>query len=299
MKKIIKTKEIPVSIYVIKKMLVFIVLYVLANVLQQILLTGLFVLAGYDPMQGDLPAEHIQVLALYYGFAVYILLVCLYCKYVEKRLFSSMGFNKRIADYIFGVGIAVALLFVIIGCSIVLKGITFEKINEHVDCLYLFALLGGFMVQGAAEEIMCRGFLMTSLMKKVSAPAAIFLSATAFAFPHFLTLFSSDVVYAVIGIINLYLISIIFSLLMIKRKNIWVSCGLHSLWNFWLNGVMGLQVSGKEAGINGIICFSVEKASLINGGAYGMESSVVTMLVLGIVVVSLCIIGEEKNHGIQ
>ena len=98
----------------------------------------------------------------------------------------TIGFNKCIPDYIIGTCIAVILLAIIMG----------------IGCL-----AGGFIIQGAAEEAMCRGFLMASLQKKVSTPVAIFWSATVFAFPHFSNLFMSDFQYVLIGVINLYMIS--------------------------------------------------------------------------------------------
>lgn len=160
-------------------------------------------------------------------------------------------------------------------------------INKIIDVTYCILLLLAYMIQGAAEEVLCRGFMMPSLMKRVSALAAIMISATVFALPHFASLFEAGVVITIIGIVNLYLISFVFVLLILCRTNIWISCALHSIWNFVLYGVFGLTVSSVESDMTGILCFQSNSLSIINGGIYGIESSIVTTVVLGIVVVVL------------
>lgn len=62
-------------------------------------------------------------------------------------------------------------------------------------------------------------------------PLAIAISSTAFAYPHFATLFEAETEFAIIGTINLYLVSTVFSLLVITRSNIWTACGLHGIWS--------------------------------------------------------------------
>lgn len=137
---------------------------------------------------------------------------------------------------------------------------------------------------------------MTTLSKKVPEWLTVICTATAFAFPHFTTIFESDLQYAIIGVINLYLVSTVFSLLVLIRSNIWVACGLHSIWNFLLYGVFGLNLSGSEANGTGILCFRTEGANIINGGVYGIESSIVTTVILGIAVIILLYIRRKVKY---
>ena len=292
-------EEMPTAVYIIKKLLACSLIYMAANILQQVILTGVFFMAGYDPVQGILPSEDVQTTALYYGFAVYILLALLYCKFIEKRSLKSMGLNKKVVDYVYGAGIAAILLILITGICCITGSISYARLDRNVNGTYMIALLGGLIIQGAAEEIMCRGFLFTSLMKKVSVPMAIFWSASVFTFPHLFNLFLSDTKYVIIGIVNLYLISAIFSLLLLWRGNIWISCGLHSIWNFMLYAVMGLTLSGNEKTVEGIICFDAGKSSIINGGSYGIESSIITTFILGITVTILYRIWSKKRGDIN
>ncbi|MBO5207749.1 MAG: CPBP family intramembrane metalloprotease [Lachnospiraceae bacterium] len=280
-------EEMPTAVYIVKKMLAFLVLYFVSGILGEAVIIAGLVAAGYDPLHGGMPSGEIATLIQYFGFIIYLLMAIVYWKGIEKSSIQSLGFDKKIADYVLGVLAAVVLLGAIIGVTLLVGDISFTAVNKNINWGYTIALLLGFMIQGAAEEALCRGFLQTTLMKKVPAYAAILLSALAFAFPHFSTLFEAETKYAMTGIVNLALISIIFSVLRLYRANIWATCGLHSIWNFLLYGVFGLTLSGSESGTTGILCFEVDKCSMINGGAYGLEASILTTVILAIAAMAL------------
>ena len=294
-------EEMPAVIYTIKKVLAFIVLYWVSAVLGESVILGGLYLAGYDALHGVMPTGFVAELLLYYGFAVFLLVTIRYCKGIEKRTVSSMGFNKKIPDYLIGGVVAIVLLAVIMGVCCVLGGISYEGVGKEINGVYMIGLLAGLVVQSAAEEALSRGFLMNSLAKKIPVPLAVFVSATAFAFPHFSSLMEAPIQYCIVGIVNLYLISIIFSMLMLCRSNIWIACGLHGVWNFLLYGIFGLTLSGSETAGQGVLNFKVESANLINGGAYGIEASIITTVVLGIVAALLYVYWNKKKgvaHGI-
>ena len=188
-------------------------------------------------------------------------------------------------------GILIALIVLL--CCIA-GGMSYIGIGKDINFGFQFLVLGGFLIQGAAEEILCRGFLMSSLLKKVSAPWAIFISSTMFMLPHLASM-EAEPVFKILGIVNLYLVSILFSLLILCRSNIWISCGLHSVWNFILYGVLGLTLSGGEANTTGFLCFEVNGSNLINGGIYGVEASIITTAIIGITVV-VCYGGWKKKY---
>lgn len=71
-------------------------------------------------------------------------------------------------------------------------------------------------------------------------------------------------------------------MLVLLCSNIWIACGLHSVWNFVLYGIMGLSVSGSESKLDGLMLFCVEETNILNGAEYGIEASIITTLVLGV-----------------
>lgn len=280
-------QEMPAALYIIKKMLAFFLIYGAAMVAGEVIIIGLLCAMGYDPLSGVMPGGHFPELSKYYGYAVFFAVAVLYARIVEKRGFHSLGFGRRGFDYLTGGAFAAALLAVIVGICCATGAMGFAGLETNVDWLYLIALFGAFAVQSLAEETICRSFLFVSLSKKVSLPLAILVSSTAFALPHLPTVLEAEASFATVGVINLYLVSIVFSLLYVLRANSYIVSGLHCLWNYVLYGIMGLSVSGSGTGADAVLRFEVAAGNLLSGGEYGLEASPITTMVLGITAVIL------------
>jgi len=293
--------EISPREYVIKKLLAFGMIYCSAAILGEGIIIGILYGMGYNPLHGLMPTGMLADLLPYYGFLVFFIMTVLYCKIVEKKTLKNMGFTNSVMDYIVGMSLAILMLLIIIILSCFIGALEFCYYNTNSNKLYLIFWLLAFAIQGTTEEVMCRGFLLQSLGAKITIPVAIIISSTAFALPHFFTLFKSDLEYAVIGSINLYLISVIFSLLVMIRSNIWIACGLHSIWNFVLYAIMGLSVSGSEQKTESIFQFNIKEPNILNGAEYGIEASVITTCVLGILTFLLIKKwkGKVSANGIQ
>uniref|UniRef100_UPI004055DD67 CPBP family intramembrane glutamic endopeptidase n=1 Tax=Agathobacter sp. TaxID=2021311 RepID=UPI004055DD67 len=276
-----------VAEYIIKKLLAFILVYFFSAVIGEGIIIGILYGMGYGPLHGVMPEGQISELLFYYGFVIFSLVTLLYCRFVEKKNIKSIGLLGKPMEYLAGGLLAAILLLLIISISCIFDSITFCGFNTNVNVKSLLLWILAFGIQGATEEIMCRGFLMNSLKNRISIPLAIMISSTAFVFPHLSSLFEMDFVYAMVGIINLYLISIIFSIIVLWRSNIWIACGLHSVWNFILYVIMGLSLSGSESISKGVILFSVKDASILNGAEYGIEASVITTVVLGMLLLAM------------
>lgn len=289
-------EDMPVALYIIKKMLAFfLILTVSTLVAEGVTIVG-HLIAGYNPLMGEMLPLDVMQLIKYYGYALFIVITFIYCRVFEKRKFSSLGFNKKGYDYLVGSVVAVLLLALIIGVCCLTGTMSFGGMVSGFDGLYIVLLLFGFVIQGAMEEVMCRGFLLTSLKKKMSLPLAILVSSTAFAIPHLPTVLSADSMFAVVGVVNLYLVSAVFSLLFVLRSNIYIVCGLHSIWNFVLNGAIGLSVSGTESNANSLMKINVNAENLLSGGAYGIEASIITTVVFAVVVAVLGVICYKRGE---
>ncbi|MBQ9491072.1 MAG: CPBP family intramembrane metalloprotease [Lachnospiraceae bacterium] len=288
--------------YVIKKILAFVLIYFMSAVLGEAVIIGLLSAMGYDPLHGDVPGGEASLLSQFvmnlfslFGFAIFILVTLLYCRIIEKRSAKEI-FGKKPLDYLTGSLIAVTLLAVIVSFCLVTGSMTFEGLGTNIQLPMLLLLLVGYMLQSAAEEVMCRGFLMGALKGKVPTWLAVLVSSTAFAFPHLPSIMEMESKYIVVAILNLYLVAILFSLLVLRRGNLWIACGLHFAWNYVLGGIMGLTVSGGDGAAFGLFLFKVEKGTLLNGGAYGIEASVITTVVLGMVLAVMLLLMHKKSQ---
>lgn len=281
----------------------FVLVYCLSAVLGEGIIIGILYVMGYGPLHGRMPVGQIGGLLPYYGFLVFSFVTLGYWRFVEKQTFRTIGFPRKTLDYLIGALIAVIMLLVIMSVCCISGSMTFWGFNINTDIKKLIIWLLAFVIQGSAEEIMCRGFLLGSLKKRLSVSLAILISSTVFVVLHLIrtTLLDTAPVYAILGIINLYLISFIFSILSMWRSNIWTACGLHSIWNFILNTIMGLSVSGNESVSEGAALFSVKGTNILNGAEYGIESSIITTIVLGMSLFLMVRIwkGRIGKNGIQ
>ena len=108
------------------------------------------------------------------------------------------------------------------------------------------------------------------------------------------TLCSFEAEYIFPGVLCLILISCVFSLLTLRTKSIWAACGLHSMWNFCLSCILGLDLSGSE-GSWAVINMRTSGKNLFNGGRYGIEASIITAAVLAAAAVLLWHMYKRNN----
>ncbi|MCS4474457.1 CPBP family intramembrane metalloprotease [Clostridium botulinum] len=274
--------DISKKVYVIKKLLGFIVVLISSKLIAQAIVILGLATAGYDFLHGEMPSNDAMMLIKHYGVSINLVITILYCKFIEKRNLESMGIvKKKIAkSYFVGTGIAVILLCIIFVLSIFSGAVVYYGKNDDINIILILAYLGGFIIQGAMEEIMCRGFLMNSLLYKIPTSIAILISSIMFAFPHFFALFQSNIIVAIVGIVNLLLFSTVVSLLMIKYNNIWVSCAVHSIWNFILSIIIGINLSGSNSASSVFKFNANENMKLLSGGTYGIEAGLICTIVL-------------------
>lgn len=272
--------EMPTASFILKKFLAFWVCYIAGLLIAEGIVILLHFACGKNMLVGDVFDTQIITLIKYYGYFIMTGVALLYWKLIEKKHLSEMGLTKHFGNYFIGV-IASVILLVLCVAAIVLTGsIEYQGIFENVDILMIALFVGGFIIQGANEEILCRGIVLHALKEKTSVWIAIAVSTVLFIMPHWSSLFYGGAVYGVIGVANLVLISIIFSLLTIRFHSIWAACGLHSFWNAILYCILGLNLSGSDENVTAVFKMQSVGKNILNGGEYGIEASLITTIVL-------------------
>ena len=132
------------------------------------------------------------------------------------------------------------------------------------------------------------------MQKKTSIPVAVGVSAALFTIPHISSMDFRAPAIAVTAVINLILISVIFSLLTVRFRSIWAACGMHSIWNYILYSILGLNLSGNDEIAASVFNMSSVGENILNGGVYGIEASIITTAVLGIAAVLLILFNTRK-----
>ena len=286
--------EMPKALFVVKKILAFWLCYIAGLFLAEGVVILLHFALGKNMLVGDVFDAQTITLITYYGYIIMSGVAVLYWKLIEKKPLSEMGLTKRFGNYFIGIISGVILLAVSVFAIVLTGNIEYKGIFENADILMIILLFGGFIVQGATEEILCRGIVLHTLKEKTPTWFAIAVSTVLFIIPHWSSLFESGMIYGIIGVANLVLISIIFSLLTIRFKSIWAACGLHSFWNAILYCILGLNLSGKDETVTAIFNMQSVGNNIWNGGVYGIEASLITTVVLAIVAILIMVIGRKQ-----
>jgi hypothetical protein len=80
---------------------------------------------------------------------------------------------------------------------------------------------------------------------------------------------------------------------MVTRR-IWLAIGIHIAWNFTQGGIFGLPTSGVQS--SGFLEGHVRGSSLLTGGAFGPEASIVAVVVCLAAGVYLLRLARSKGH---
>lgn len=202
-------------------------------------------------------------------------LICfLFCKFGEKRNFSTMGLYRENAgkQYMIGLGIGFVLFSCVVGIAILLGGVKFEGFQTLSPMLLI--LLIGYGFQGMNEEVIYRGYFMTTIMRHHNLWWAVGLNAFFFGYAH-----SSNQGFSLFAMINLMLYAIMISFYMIRTNSLLGACAIHSIWNFVQGNFYGLPVSGAYSG-DSVFRMSLTGSELINGGDFGLEAGLPTTIVM-------------------
>ena len=274
--------DMSAAMLLVKKLLAFFLCYWAGLLIAEGVVIGVMFACGKNFMHGEMFSDTVMDLLKYYGLIVVLGVSVLYWKLTEKRKLSEMGVTKHIGGWFVGALIGVGLLTVCAAAIMLTGSIRFEGLSKGTSTATLALMLGGFIIQGAAEEFLCRGLVLCSLRDRVPLPAAIAASTLAFVYPHLSTLRESEPKYIFSGVLCLAVISCVFSFLTLRTGSIWAACGLHSIWNFCLCCVLGLNLSGSEGASAAFIDMRSVGENLLNGGAYGIEASIISDIIIAV-----------------
>jgi len=237
----------------------------------------------------ETPVGFIITMLLSTGFSI----ICyyIYVKFVEKRPFYTIGLRqpRRLFKYLIGTLIAIGMqltyfiIILITGFGEIVEEpiISTNGIGVNAIGIVLLALLM-FLIQGASEEIMVRGWLFPALAKSYSAIAAIIISSGLFAVLHL----SNDHV-SMIAMFNLFLYGVFAVLYALNEGGLWGIFAFHSIWNWFMGNVIGLPVSGLIPGGASIIETKLVGPEVITGGAFGPEGGIIVSVMLSVAILVL------------
>lgn len=277
----------PVLITVILSVLVIIPQYLLG------LLTGLA--RKSDLMEGVvsfIENNDLFFLLIVYNTALTLILAYIFAKKILKRTDLSLGLvdDNKIKSYRKGILLGFGLLTIIL---LILKFIDFAQIDKNPNGfnLKLFLIfLPAWMIQGFEEEFLLRGILMNQMAARGNIWVAILANSIIFSVFHL-----GNAGFDLMASINIFLIGLIFSLLFYIKDSLYLAGAAHSFWNMAMANIYGIPVSGYDSTRVSLFTTSLNGPDIMSGGAFGLEASIITSLVLGLVLIYL--ITKIKKKG--
>lgn len=165
--------------------------------------------------------------------------------------------------------------FTCIACAIAHGDI---KLYFDFSASQIPVLLFGFLmvfVQSTSEELWCRGYMYERINIHYPLWVAIAVNGVLFGLLH---CFNNGA--SVIGIVDIAVCGIAYSLVRWYTGSIWTVMGIHTMWNFTQNFLFGLPNSGM---VSEFSVFHLDAANgvsnLIYDYAFGVEGGIIAILV--------------------
>lgn len=217
------------------------------------------------------------MIGMLFSDIVMMLIVFLFCRFIQKRKLRTLGFIKKgmLKEYGLGMLLGFAFFSVCVLLGVLFGGLKIEGISPEFSIGIFVAYLLGYMVQGMTEEVLCRGYFLGSYARRYPVYAAVLANSLLFASLHLL---NSGI--SVLAFINITLFGIFASIYFIRRGSIWGIGAFHSIWNLVQGNFYGIKVSGTPVGNTLFTTQAIAGKSLWNGGDFGMEGSLICTIML-------------------
>ncbi len=236
-----------------------------------------------------LPLLLVQNKLIQFFGAVVELIVGLYInsKYLDKRKFTDYGLlvNKETFIQLL-VGLLIGALSVIILLMIgkTTKILSVSTVTANSDFSSILFFGATMFLVAILEETFFRGYLFTNfkdafksekLTCNQTSSIALFLSSLCFGLAHFGNNGASF-----ISIAALTLNGIVWCIPFIMTKNLGLSIGMHTAWNF-MQTQLGFTMSGNKA-LKAFLKIENSGPDFLTGGDYGPEAGILGLVGFGI-----------------
>ncbi len=228
-----------------------------------------------------------QLFTTFFDLLGTLLILWMFMKFVDKEPFINLGFHTKHRRNDFIIGFVIGALIMLGAYSLLLgmHEIHFKKIV--IDYTEILISIFLFIAVAIVEEVLLRGYILRNLMLSFNKYVALIVSSTLFSLMH---AFNPNI--DLFSLFGLFIAGLLLGISYIHTKNLWFPIALHLSWNLFQT-LLGFNVSGQD--FYSLVEFSIEKNNLLNGGAFGFEGSILSILTEIIVIVGIAIFYNKKK----
>ncbi|HUQ65493.1 MAG TPA: CPBP family intramembrane glutamic endopeptidase, partial [Flavitalea sp.] len=133
-----------------------------------------------------------------------------------------------------------------------------------------------------------RGYILKNLMKSFNKWIALLISAVLFTMVHY-----SNTGIPAIGLFNTFIGGLVLGIAYIITRSLWLPIFFHLSWNFIQGPILGFRVSGLK--FESIMSVEASGSTLLSGGDYGFEGSVICTIMLLVALTAGCYLESKKT----
>lgn len=213
------------------------------------------------------------------GFLPIYLLVWGWLRVFEHRPLWTIGMERKewLSKYLRGALVGSVMISAAVGLPAMFGYIQLQGNSSGVSVATMGALILfiGWVVQGAAEEVLFRGFLLQIIGSRFGVIAGVLVTSILFALLH---IFNASL--GVIALINLMLFGVFAAFYTLWEGSLWGVFAVHSFWNWVQGNLFGMEVSGLPVRLEALIDLKEVGPDWFTGGAFGPEGGIAVTLLL-------------------
>lgn len=229
------------------------------------------------------------LLTLMSGYAV-IMVYKLTMKYLARRSIPEISRQRAGIEAVMGVLTGTIFIAGSTFIIVAMGGYSFQWATTADTGSVLLSSIGTSLGAAIVEELIFRGLIFHAINKWGGNWLALAVTSLFFGVAHLgntgATLWSGFAIALEAGVL--------LGAAFMWRRNLWYAMGLHFAWNA-LEGLLGIPVSGHSTA--GLLTVKVNGAALLTGGEFGLEGSIVPVMISLLISIPM-LIGAARNRRI-
>jgi uncharacterized protein len=230
------------------------------------------------------------VLTLVMGLLA-ILVYKLTLTYLARRSTPEIARQRAGIEALLGVLTGTIFIAGSVFIIMALGGYSFQWASSANAGSVLISSIGAALGAAIVEELIFRGLMFQAIDRLGGKMLALAVTSLFFGVAHLgnpgATLYSAFAIALEAGVL--------LGAAFLWRRNLWFTIGLHFAWNA-IEGLLGIPVSGHSAA--GLFTVKVNGAALLTGGDFGLEGSIVPVVVSLLISIPM-LIWTARNRGVE
>ena len=219
-------------------------------------------------------------------------------RWVERRSLASIGLcgHQRHKKFLAGLAVGLTMMGAIVTAIALSGGYRVADLApafaSPAALGWIALLLAGFAVQASVEEFVFRGWLFSTVMRRLNTAAAFLLTAAAFTFVHFSPRTPLMI------LVMTFVFSIFASAWARRSNSIWGVMGWHTGWNWFAGTGFDVPITGLDTQLPALVAKLVPVGpAYLNGAGEGPEGSIYTLALLTAASAGLLLLARQRERG--